>query len=64
MPKVILDIKLYSLQEAADLLGVTRGSITKYIKNGRIVATLIGGKKYLTEENIKSFLLDTEAKIK
>lgn len=45
-------------------MGVTRGSITKYIKNGRIVATLIGGKKYLTEENIKSFLLDTEAKIK
>ena len=64
MPKVILDVKLYSLQEGADLLGVTRGTITKYIRNGRITATLIGGKKYLSEENIKSFLLDTEAKIK
>ncbi len=64
MPKVILDIKLYSLQEGADLLGVTRSSITKYIKSGRIAATTIGGKKYLSEENIKSFLLDTEPKIK
>ena len=64
MPKVILDIKLYSLQEAADLLGVTRGTITKYISTGRIAATLIGGKKYLSEENLKSFLQDTEAKIK
>ena len=64
MPKVILDIKLYSLQEAADLLGVTRGTITKDISSGRIAATLIGGKKYLSEENLKSFLQDTEAKIK
>lgn len=64
MPKVILDIKLYSLQEGADLLGVTRGTITKYISEGRITATLIGGKKYLSEENIKSFLQDREAKIK
>jgi excisionase family DNA binding protein len=64
MPKVILDVKLYSLQEAADLLGVTKQTISKYIKSGRITATLIGGKKYLSEDNIKSFLLDTEAKIK
>lgn len=64
MPKVILDVKLYSLQEGADLLGVTKQTISKYIKRGRITATLIGGKKYLSEDNIKSFLLDTEAKIK
>lgn len=64
MPKVILDVKLYSLQEGADLLGVTKQTISKYIKRGRITATLIGGKKYLSEDNIKSFLLDNEAKIK
>jgi excisionase family DNA binding protein len=60
MPKVILDVKLYSLTEAADLLGVTRGTITKYISSGRLVAKTIGGKKYLSEENIKSFLQTTE----
>lgn len=60
MPKVILEVKLYSLTEAAELLGVTKATITKYIKQGRIVSTLIGGKKYLSEENLKSFLQTTE----
>lgn len=60
MPKVILDVKLYSLTEAAELLGVTKTTITKYIKQGRIVSTLIGGKKYLSEENLKSFLQTAE----
>lgn len=64
MPKVILDVKLYSLQEGADLLGVTRGTITNYIKKGRLLATTIGGRKYLSEENIKSFLQEAEQKFK
>ncbi len=60
MPKVILDVKLYSFEETAELLGVTKQAITKYIKAGRISATTIGGKKYFSEDNIKSFLLTTE----
>lgn len=60
MPRIILDVKLYSLTEAAELLGVTKTTITKYIKQGRIVSTLIGGKKYLSEENLKSFLQTAE----
>lgn len=64
MPKIILDVKLYNLQEAANLLGVTRASITKYISSGRLVATLIGGRKYVSEENLKSFLRTTEATFK
>ena len=60
MPKVILEVKLYSLEETAELLGVAKETITKYIKQGRIVSTLIGGKKYLSEENLKSFLQTAE----
>lgn len=62
MPREILGIKLFTLAEGAELLGVTRGTITKYITTGRIVATLIGGRKYLSEENLKSFLQDAEAR--
>lgn len=62
MPKVILGVKLYSLQETAELLGVTRGTITKYIQKGRITSTLLGGKKYFSEENIKNFLQESEPK--
>jgi excisionase family DNA binding protein len=60
MPKVILDIKLYSLAEAADLLGVTKGTLSKYIMSGRMNAKVIGGKKYVSEENLKSFLQKIE----
>lgn len=64
MPKIILDIKLYSLHEAAVLLGVTRSAITKYISVGRLHATVLGGRKYVSEENLKSFLQTTEATFK
>ena len=60
MPKVILEVKLYTLEETAELLGVTKQTITKYLKQGRIVSTTIGGKKYLSEENIKTFLQTAE----
>ncbi len=63
MPREILGVKLYSLSEGAELLGVTRGTITKYISTGRIAATLIGGRKYLSEDNLKSFLQD-EGRVK
>ena len=60
MPKVILEVKLYTLEETAELLGVTKQTITKYLKEGRIVSTTIGGKKYLSEENIRTFLQTAE----
>lgn len=60
MPKIILDVKLYTLDETAELLGVTKQSVTKYIKQGRIISTTIGGKKYLSEDNIRTFLQTAE----
>lgn len=56
MPKIILDVKLYSSQETAELLGVGTATLTNYKKKGRIKATKISGKYYYTEENIKQFL--------
>lgn len=60
MPRMILDVKLYSLEETAELLGITKQTITKYIKQGRMVSTMIGGKKYLSEENLRNFLQTAE----
>ena len=60
MPRVILDVKLYTLEETAELLGVTKGTITKYIHSGRMISTTIGGRKYLSEDNIKTFLQTAE----
>lgn len=60
MPRVILGVKLYSLKETAELLGVTTPSVSKYIKNDLLTATTIGGCKYVSEENLMSFLKKTE----
>lgn len=62
MPKVILEVKLYSLQEVAELLGVKQGTVTKYINDGRLDPVLISGKKYVSEENLKGFLQEPNRK--
>lgn len=56
MPKIILDVKLYSLTEAADLLGVTRGTLTKYLSQQKLSSMTIGGRKYVSEDSLKKFL--------
>lgn len=55
--KTILGVKLYSRKEVADLLGVTTSSITKYINEGRLETVLIGRQKFVSEENLKSFIV-------
>lgn len=57
MPKVILDIKLYSVEEVAQLLDVAYQTAQKYITDGKLEAQIIGGKRMVSEENLKSFLL-------
>ena len=54
--KEILGIKLYTLAEVGQLLGVQRPTASKYIQQGKLKARTIGGYKYVSEENIKDFL--------
>ena len=56
MPKVILDITMYTVAEVAELLGVTHQTIRKYIKDGKMDCKKIGTKYYIYEEHIKKFL--------
>ena len=58
--KVVLDIKLYSLKEVGELLGIQTQSVHKYVNQGRLKAQMIGGTKYVSEENLKAFLLNKE----
>lgn len=60
MPKVILDIKLYSVEEVADLLGVAYQTAQKYISDGRMEAQVIGGKRMVSEANLKAFLMGSK----
>lgn len=55
--KIVLDVKLYTLEEVAELLGLRVITISKYIQQGKIKAKKIGIRKYVTEESLKEYLL-------
>mgnify|MGYP000915247775 CR=1 FL=1 len=48
--------KLYNVEELTKKLDVTKLTIRTYIKQGRLSARKIGGKWYVTEEELISFL--------
>ncbi len=58
--KVILGVKLYSIAEVGELLGVQRPTASKYIQQGKLKARTIGGHKYVSEENLKDFLHNSD----
>lgn len=55
--KQILGVKLYTIEEVAEMLGVQTQTASKYISQERLKAQVIGGRKYISEENLKDFLL-------
>jgi|WetSurMetagenome_2_1015567.scaffolds.fasta_scaffold1297240_1 excisionase family DNA binding protein len=62
MPLMIEDIKLYSVKELSELLGVTKAAILSYIKTGRLKAQMLGGKWVIANDNLKEFLTGNYSK--
>lgn len=54
--KEVLGVKLYTLKEVGELLGVQAQTASKYIQQGRLKARTIGGCKYVSEDNLRDFL--------
>lgn len=50
------DIKIYSMNEVAKILKVSKRTIYDYIKSGELKVKKIGGKWIITEENLKKFI--------
>ncbi len=55
------DLRLYSLEELSQLIGVTHRTMWNYVKEGKIKATKIGGAWKVTEENYKRFVNGEES---
>lgn len=51
----IAGVNLYTAQTIADTFGVNVITILRHIKEGRLIARLVGHKYYVTEENLKKF---------
>lgn len=60
MPKIVLDVKLYSTVEVAELLGITPQTARTYVTEGKIKGKKIGGKYYVSEEKLLAFLKGSE----
>lgn len=58
--KVVLGVKLYTIKEVSELLGIQSQTTSKYITQGKIKAQTIGGMKYVSEENLKDFLCSSD----
>jgi hypothetical protein len=67
MPKSIAGVKMYTLAEVADVLEVTPRTAYAYIKADldgkgvtRLRAQRIGGKWFVSEDNLRAFLNKTD----
>lgn len=54
--KIVLGEQLFTIDEVADMLGVTRATVSSYIKKGMLIARPLGVRKYITEDAIRAFL--------
>ena len=59
--KQIGDVKLFDVLELSKLLGVTGQSIRKYIQSGKLRASVIGRKHYITLDSFKEMLGEGDA---
>ena len=51
-----LDLKLYTLQEVADILKVTRQTVYNYKRDGMLKCSKIGHDYRVSEQDLKDFL--------
>ena len=54
--KEILDLRLYTIAETADLLATNAAAVRRYIKAGALRAAKIGAAQMITEGAIKDYL--------
>ena len=56
MPKEVLGEKLYTVEEVAEMIGVTKRTMTTYIQQGRLQGQKLAKRWYFSADNIKAFL--------
>lgn len=53
---IMTEIKVYTVEEIAELMKVTKTTVYSYIKRGELKAKKIGKYYRVTEANLKEFL--------
>ena len=52
----INDLKLYSLTELEEILGLTHRTLLSYVKNGRLKAVKVGSKWRVSRADLVAFI--------
>ncbi len=50
------ELVLYTLEEVAELLGLTHRTVWQYVKDGKLKAVMIGNKWRVSKENYSRFI--------
>ena len=56
MPLEVNGIKLFSVDEVAEMLKSTKPTIRAYFREGKLMGRKISGKWHITEGNLKNYL--------
>ena len=56
MPLEVSGLKLYNVDEVAEMLKSTKPTIRSYFREGKIKGQKVNGKWYITDDNLKSYL--------
>lgn len=54
--ETLKSIKLFTLTELEEVLGVTHRTLLSYVKDGKLKAVKIGGKWKVSEKNLRIFI--------
>lgn len=52
----ILGVKLYGVEEVAELLGITERTVREYLKRGKMRGQKLAGVWEISEDNLRYFL--------
>jgi len=55
------DMKLYDVEEVAEMLSVGEPTIRRYLRQGRLKGKKLAKRWYVSEESLKDYFLQPEA---
>ncbi len=60
MPKIIGDIKLFTVEELSELLEVQETTIRKYLRDGRLRGRKLARRWYVSEDSLAEYFSESE----
>ncbi len=60
MPRKVGDLKLYSVDDLHDMLGISKMTLRAYLREGKLKGKKMGVKWFVTEESLRAYFEQPE----